>query len=832
MTEARRSHGRLIVSVALVSTALIAYEIVLMRRLLIEHWHHFGYLVISAALLGFGASGTLLAVCEGPVRRHRDGALWLSAIGLTLGLVLLPRAAATLPVSAQFIPKELGEQIGWWSLYWLAAAVPFLLGATLVGAAIMTAGPRVGAVYGVNLFGSGVGAVAGGLLASRLPVEYAYWPCIGLSLLATAIVTSPNRRARRAVVRYAPVGLTAIAAVTAFGLEAAWPPRLKPEEFKYAAHLRRLAAQGTAQRIARAADPHGDVEVYESPLFHQVPFLAISESPPPMLNVSINGNFAGSVFCIDDVSQASVMDETLMAFPYELISGRPRVLLLGETGGTNVWLARRRGAHHITVVQPNGALVRLLRGALAERAGHVLEGTDLRVLVDDPRAHLSSNQSAAYDLIQIVSLEGLGGGSLAVRGLAEDHLATVEGIAACLRRLTPRGVLSVCRGVQYPERENIRILATFAEALESIGVRDASRHVVQVRDYLGVCTLARRAPVDEALRARLSGAIEAFNLTPVWYDGLPPEHVNQPDQLPGPPGADVDWLHHAAREIFSPRRAVFYRDWLTNVRPPHDDSPFFWDFYKPGAVAVLRRAYRDLWLTRAELGRLFLYASLALAGVAAVALILAPLAIARLVQRSVRTRLTRSQRPPSVSAVLYFGAIGLGFMGIEMALISRAIRWLGDPVIASALIIGALLVLSGLGSLISQRVLRRALWVPAVTVALLAGLITTLAILSHQRSTLAGALSLVIAVLAAPLALLMGVPMPRGITRLAERAAALVPWAWGMNGVASVMGTSLALVLAMSYGYRFVFGLAAALYALAALSATQLGRHRSETPRA
>lgn len=403
--------------------------------------------------------------------------------------------------------------------------------------------------------------------------------------------------------------------------------------------------------------------------------------------------------------------------------------------------------------------------------------------------------------------------------------------------------------MQYPERENIRILATFAEALESLGASDAGQQIVQVRDYLGVCTLALRTPLDEHRRARLEAAISGLNLTPVWYDGLPPERVNQPDQFAGPPGTNVDWLHHAARRIFSPQRVEFYDAWLTNVRPPRDDSPFFWDFYKPGAVRALRELYQDLWLTRAELGRLFLYASLLIAGAVAILLILAPLAVARLMAHTrvpsepgasatgqpepeAQARAHRNperqrqDRFPTLAMVLYFAAIGVGFMGIEMALISRAIHWLGDPVIASAVVIGALLVLSGWGSLSSRRVFTRALSVPAALVAVVTALVAGLAFLSYGYSTIAGTASLLIAVVAVPLAFLMGIPMPRGVTALAGRAATLVPWAWGVNGVASVIGTSLAMVIAMSTGYRYALVLSAALYALAAASALGLARAR------
>jgi hypothetical protein len=75
-------------------------------------------------------------------------------------------------------------------------------------------------------------------------------------------------------------------------------------------------------------------------------------------------------------------------------------------------------------------------------------------------------------------------------------------------------------------------------------------------------------------------------------------------------------------------------------------------------------------------------------------------------------------------------------------------------------------------------------------------------------------------------AFVMGLPMPAGIAALNERAPRLTPWAWGINGVASVIATSAALAIAMSAGYRTVVALAAAAYALAALAAAPLNASR------
>ncbi|MEP0847917.1 MAG: hypothetical protein HRF50_13990 [Phycisphaerae bacterium] len=813
----------LVLCVALTSAALIAYEIVLMRRMLVERWHHFGYLVISLALLGFGASGTLLALAERSVRRRPSAWMYGLALALVAALVAAPRLGAAVPITVRFIPQDLAEQAGWWALYAACALTPFLSGAALLGVALMTAGRSVERVYAANLVGSAAGAAGGVLVLSHYPIEAGLWPSLALTVAAALCAgLAPDggdrlgARRRRAVWTTSALALGALSAA----LECAWPLQPAYDEHKYGAYLRRLAEQGSARRIAAAFDPHGAVELYESALFHDLPFAALGVPPPPLLSVAIDGDAAGSVLRIESAEQAAVVDDTLMALPYSLIRSRPRVLLLGEVGGANVWLARRRGAKHVTLVQPNAALLGLLR----RHAPTLLAGEDVSALASEPRRYIETNRIAlGYDLVQIAALEGLGVGAAGMRGLAEDHLATVEGIAACLAKLHPGGVLAVCRGVQFPERENIRLLATMVEALETLGVRSPAAQVVQVRDYLGVCTMALRSPLSDEQRDALRATLRERKLTPVWFDGIRLEEVNQPDALPGPPGERADWLHYAAREIVADadpirrraRRETFYVNWMLNVRPACDDRPFFWDFFKPRGVAELRRVYGDLWLTRAELGRLFLYASLAAAGATSVLLILLPFAIQRAAAALAQVRDECARERSGVAAwraMAYFAAIGLGFMGIEMALISRATAFVGDPVLASAAVIAGVLLLSGLGSLTADRLFAARPWAAPLLVAALAALVCVLAYSSAPASggmLPAGAAGVAVA-------FLMGAPMPVGLRRLEQAAPSLTPWAWGVNGVCSVIATSGAVVVAMEWGYREVLIAAAACYLAAA----------------
>jgi hypothetical protein len=174
-------------------------------------------------------------------------------------------------------------------------AVPFLVGAALIGAALIVAGPRVGQVYAGNLMGSAADAIAAILVVSRFAVPQMHWAPLGLTLLATALLIKPSVARQRA----ARLGLAIVTMILLIGLAVVlnlvWPLIPDYDEHKYASRLQQLAAQGNAKLVAADADPHGHVALYASKLFHDLPFLAISEPPPPMYSLVINGDPGGSI---------------------------------------------------------------------------------------------------------------------------------------------------------------------------------------------------------------------------------------------------------------------------------------------------------------------------------------------------------------------------------------------------------------------------------------------------------------------------------------------------------------------------------------------------------
>jgi hypothetical protein len=668
-------------------------------------------------------------------------------------------------------------------------------------------------VYAANLVGSAAGAA--GTTAMMYVVAPAWLPVVTGSMALVAFASRSAARGRR---RLLTAGLIAI---VMGGWLAVDPLTIRPDPYKYAAHVDRLLEQGRATQVASTRSPRAAVHVYSSDVFHDLPFLGMGAAPPEMDSLTLDGHHAGSLLEVDGPEDAEALDTTLMAAPYDLVSGRPRVALLGERDGVNVWLAVRRQASRIAVVQPDETLLGLLRGPLGESAGRVLARPEVEVVTVEPR-HFVDHTDDTFDLVQLVTLQTLSVGA-GMAGLAEDHLATVEGLSAALERLEPDGVLSVTRAIQTPPRDNLKLLLTLADALEGRGVTEPGRHVAVVRDYLGVCTMARPTPWTGRDVRRIRDLVARRQLTPVWFPGIRPDELNRPDALPGPEGGPGDWYHHAAARIFSGEGGRVVAESVYDLRPPTDARPFFTDFTRLGSIGAFRRAFGDLWLTRVELAYLFVLAAAGAVAVAGFLLTLAPVLVSRSVRRS-RGKL---------ATAAYFTALGLAYLLLEMALLSKVTVLVGDPVTAAAVVLTAFLLLSGLGSAMAQRLdaARRAPVAAAVAgIAVVASLLA--AVLGALTGWVGGssvAIRSAAAVTAvAPLALLMGFPMPLGLARLHRGAPSLVPLAWGVNGFASVLAAPLAVLLAMTWSYRVVTVAAVGLYVAAALVFAALPVHGAE----
>jgi len=780
------------------SCGILGYEIALMRVLLYASWHHFAFLVISVALLGFGASGTVLCFLRPWLIKKGTSAIFSLVVLTAVSIPVSLQLAQAIPVEARVVPALLAKQLLLWTLYWAILAIPFLLGAMALGLALVLAGSRVSVVYSANLTGSAVGvALATGLMFWVAPAWLA--SVLGVVVLAGAL--GAMRGKRQLSIMTAAVLVTTILMVLV-------PPRVRVDPYKYLSYVHRLERADNATPVARVYGPRSVVEVFSSPAFHDLPFLSVGENPPTMKSITLDGQPGGSLLNATTKDEARIVDRTLMAFPYQFAAADPSVLLLGETGGANIWLAARNNASTIHVAQPNGQLVDLLTSELRDEGGVAFALPNVTVHRSTPR-HVIDHVQGHFDLIQLVSLESWAVETGGIAGLNQDYLVTIEGLANALEHLAPDGILTVGRGIQIPPRDNIKLLNTLIRALGRVGLREPQKHVVMVRDYLAVCTMIKRSPWTRNEIEQLRMQIAERELTPVYFPGVREDELNHPDELPGPADAAGDWLSYAVAHLLSAEADDFIDEWAFDIRAPTDDRPFFGNFTKLDAIGEFRRAFGDLWLTRTELALLFV---LAAAGVIAI------VALVALVLPLLTVRDIRYSRGIG-SVTVFFLAIGLAYLLLEITMLSRLIRLMGDPVLAGAATITGFLLFSGVGALIAQRISR-----PGVLARLMIALVVVGILEVWLAGTLAAAAQtsndgvrfILATAMIAPLGFLMGFPMPVALRRLNAGAPQLIPWAWGVNGFASVIAPPLATVIGMTMGFSWAGITALVCYAIAA----------------
>jgi len=817
--------GRLAWIAFFTAAGVLAFELSLMRILLVASWHHFAFLVFSIALLGFGASGTVLTLLRSFFLKHSGASLFVLILASAVLMPLCVTVVQHIPVEARITPALVWRQVLLWLLYWAILAFPFFGGAAAIVLTLMLARQCVAQVYAANLMGSAVGLLFITAAMYYVPPAWLPWLAGAITLVGGLATDAPRLRARLAMWAVCILGATLLLAVE--------PPSIRMDAYKYGAHIARLEQQGEAERAAIAYSPRATVEAYRSELFHDLPFLSVGGKPPSVSLLLADGHLAGSVLDVENADDAELMEYTLMALPYAFAPSGPRVLLLGESGGLNIWLATRHRAGVIDVVQPDANVTALLRGPLRNRGGAALFQPAVTLITAEPR-HALQHAPGRYDLIQLVELESSAAGSGGVGGLAENHLITVEGLVTALEHLTDDGLLVATRGIQTPARDNLKLFATFASALRRVGITEPARHIVVVRDYLAVCTMARTTPWSTEEIDQVRKVCTERELTPVWFSGVRPEELNYPDELESPPGEDGDWYHYAAKRLFQGSDGVqFVRDWPFDIRPPTDDRPFFLDFCKLKSMSVLKEAFGDLWLTRTELAFLFVIAAMLVTGLVAGTATWLPLLALRF----------PSNMRGWIPTLAYFAAIGLAFMFLEIAFLSRTMRVVGDPVTAAAVTIAGFLLFSGLGSLCVQwlqgrrqvRADRDSTGADAeapvapfgrrrdrvIQIAIIALVLTGLVelILARPLAVAIGPLPFLVrcaAALAAiaPLAFLMGFPMPAGLAQLQRGAPALIPWAWSVNGFTSVVAAPAATAIGMTWGYTMAGAIALALYAV------------------
>ncbi len=815
-------------SVFFLSLFVLSYQIGLMKGLSTVNYSHFANLIISLALLGFGTSGTFLVLFPLRKRLNPRTVVPVFFVLLIVSIPLAYYAAVNLDLDIQYLFYSY-RQILLFLLHVFLLFLPFFFTAVLIAVSFSLYTEKIPLLYGANLFGSGLGGIL--VLGVMTFVAPVYLPFRLLSMVFPAVIlwvmgNPPQKRWPAAA------GLiAALIFVTAWSIVT---PGIRSDPYKDISFIRRLERQGDARLVYSDTGPAGTVELYESPSFHHTFFASpgTRHVPPEQLMIMKNGNAAGFVFRTDRIDEAAVMADTPQSIPYRLLSemgeveggpsaaGLGDVLILGETGGANLWLALMYGARSVTLVQESPDLVEIWREVLPGLGTEIFLREKVRIVAENPRLFLKRS-GRSFDIIHLAGTEAMPAVQPGLYTSSENYLLTVEGIGECLRLLNPSGCITITRGMQTPPKDNIKILSLFEAAHRNRAAARAGeapaagRHVLQSKNYLAVNTLLFRNSVSKAFLGEYLEILDSLGMDAEWYPGIESSAVRQRHVVPGPEGSSYSYYHQAAREILTGNAEGFIRSWRFAVDAPTDDRPYFHNFFLWRSARSIIDAYGSRWFRSSELGYLLLVFTFAGIGIAAFVFILLPLLIRR-------SRERRGDTKGRGGMYLFFGCIGIGFMLVEMVNIHKLGVFLGNPVVSVAAVITSILVFSGIGSTLQGMiplVPGRRIGIAGAAVTVLFGV--SLVSFNPLVNILAGtglAVRFTASVLfIAPYSFFMGWFFASGIEIL-HRAGddAGVPLAWGINGFASVAAAPLATLLSMEIGFTLVLVCAAGLYIAAA----------------
>lgn len=860
---------RLYLGVFLVALGTLLLEISFVRILSYTIWYHFAYVVISTALLGFGAAGALLAVRPkiGEVNLMRS--LTVCSIGAAVSVLLAVLTVSAVPLDPVFIFSK-PDQFLILILYQFVATAPFFFSGIAISLALREAADRVDRLYFWDLVGAGLGCVVAVPLMNRISPPGTVLASAGSLALASAVFY-PSRRGRVA----ASILSMLLFASAPFGVEIEFKPAPSKtaifalespvlEFSKWTALFRTDFFRRTKKEWLTRADRWGLSPKVREPI--QGPW-----------GVVLHDAYAGTQTYNLKEGDLDFLDNHVLSLPYRVANPQPKVLVIGVGGGSDVITAMRYGASRVTGVELDPFTVELIRDRLSQINDGFFRRREVDLVAGEGR-HFVKKSRDRFDVIQITGVDTLAAANSGAYVLAENYIYTVEAFHDYLDLLEPNGILSIATGLWSTDKPDAtaRMMNVARAALLERGVAQPAKNIAVINSRTLLAeAMVKNEPFTPEEIAVLSLHSRRLDFEPLvlGVNGLP------------------TWQTIVGED--GPKRARLIETLPYRIDAIRDDSPFFFCQFR----------WRDIFdidinelgpAHTSALGQLVLAVLLFLLSLMSVVFILGPLVLFR--RRKIITTDNRAAVVDSATTVAveplsemdasqgsntnnepdryssrpegqgekrdtarrsesnatvsrrqhprtglvrtlgilgYFLAIGLGFMLFEISLIQRFILYLGYPTYSLSVVLFALLTFLGVGSYLSrhfvgkERIALPIAWVVLATFALF--LMLGLPYLQDWTLDQSLAVRVVITLtILAPLGTVLGIFFPLGIRRANALHRDLVPWAWGINGCASVTATVLAVVLAMIHGFVFVWTLSLFIYLIGIASI--YGQFNSQTP--
>jgi spermidine synthase/MFS family permease len=781
-----------------------------MRLFSIIQWHHFAYMVISLALLGYGLSGTFLALNSHRLMPHFRSIFVVNILLFSIGTMICFLLAQQIP----FNPQELlwdFKQYWYLLLLYLILSLPFFFAANAIGLALMACRIEISRIYAADMLGAGIGS-AGIVLLLFLGFPDSILRILAtLGMITAAIACWEMRRGEQ--VKW----VILICSLLPLLLPTEWT-QLKISPYKGLSQ--QLHIEGS-KIVSEYSSPLGLLTIVENntvPLRH-APGLSINatQEPPAQVAVFTDADAMTAItqntLGVAGMPHLSYLDQMTSAAPYHFQKVE-RVLVLGAGGGAEVLQAQYNGVKEIEAVELNPQMISLLRGEYAAFSGNIYNSANIQVHIDEARGFVARAQDKEkYEVIQVTLFDDFHSSSGGLYALNESYLYTVEALQQYLGLLKPNGWLTITRWIKLPPRDTLKLFATAVDALEESEAAQVSQQLAFIRSWQTGTLLIKNGLINKQDIDALKSFAQQRSFDIAYYPGIAENETNKFNRLRDP------LFYQAANALLGDDKSRYLNDYKFNIFPASDDRPYYFNFFKwvalPEVISLIGRGGMPLL----ELGYLVLVATLLQAILASLVLIVLPL-----------ISFKRSNRPLNGEGAYYFRvfsyflALGLAFLFIEIAFIQKFILFLHHPTYSIAVVLAAFLVFSGIGSRFSASYCQKAKQYKGITLSIVGIVVLGVGYLLMLEQIFAFfidtpvLLKIIITILLiAPMAFFMGMPFPLGLSLLGQQKPKLIPWVWGVNGCASVISAVLATLLAIHFGFTLVVLAALAIYLTAAI---------------
>lgn len=785
-----RLHPGHLLGIFFISAASLLLEVCLSRLLAVSLWYHFAFMIISGGLLGFGASAIVVSLWS----RLREAPLdrVLPAISAVMGIAVVGCFALSQVIPLQpFSVSESSAQVFYFAVVYLLLTFPFFLAGLVVSLMLARLVHSVTMLYALDLAGAGVGAV----LALGLLSWFGGPSTLVLAAALSAAAAAALAWTKGWSVRAAGVALGILFVVLAMSADQWLPFNIDQHKILNRA-LENNLERGRGEIITRWS-PIGRVDVINTP-----------QGEPRIL---IDGGVAATrVPVITSAVESWQPPPEGMASVMIVAPESPSVLLIGSGGGYEVASALALGARRIQAVEMNEAIVDLVLNELDPATGGLFHDPRVELITDEGRSFVRRSRTERVDVIGCVHTISNAAWASGAVSLAENYTLTVEALDDFLGHLTDGGALWLTR----PEAQLPRLVATVRTALVERGAEAPADHIIAYRQparghsFLGGLIVTKQPLTAHQVEA----AVEQLR-----RDRL------QPLVVPGqePIGRDA----RAYQVALDPGSRLTFTRELGELRPCTDERPYF-NQRRPWtdlAFADLRAVFGSgqrgrMAMEDAPVAEVAVLIVLAWAFLFSFILIVVPL----LLWRRLRPKNGRPE-PSAVRFVPYFIALGLGYITVEICLIQRLGLFVGRPEYALAVVLCAMLVSSGAGSMVATRWAGQPRRASRLALGVVVALIVVHAALGPAMTNALLGLGFVsrmfmASLLVAPLGFAMGMPMPLGLRAAPQSSPHLLAWVFGLNCAASVVGSSLCVILSSTLSFTWTLLVTAAVYGVAALS--------------